>query len=132
MSVIEELLRVRGCDQAIVARLRQFATALPRRTTVNVNLAPPEVLVALVEGLTLPEAQVLAISRRAAPFRDPDDFRARLPRTELNVAKEDISVDSQFFLVRGRARVGKADMRMSMLLHRVGTALPAVIWQRMS
>jgi general secretion pathway protein K len=132
MSGIEELLRVRGCDEAVVVRLRQFATALPRRTTVNVNLAPPEILVALVEGLTLPEAQVLAGSRRAAPFRDRDDFRARLPRSTLNVNNEDISVDSQFFLVQGRASVGRADLRMRALLQRTGPALPAIVWQRNS
>ena len=132
MSGIEELFRVRGCDEAVVNRLRAFATALPRRTPVNVNLAPPEVLVALVEGLTLPEAQVLASGRPAAPFRNADDFRARLPRSELNVSNEDISVDSQFFVVQGRASVGKADLRMRALLQRSGTALPVVLWQRMS
>lgn len=132
MSAIEELLRARGSDNAVVARLRQFATVLPRRTAVNVNMAPPEVLVAIVDGLTLPEALVLAGSRRAAPFSGRDDFRTRLPRTELNVNNEDISVDSQFFLVHGRASVGKADLRMQALVHRSGTALPSIVWQRMS
>ena len=132
MSGIEELFRVRGCDETVVNRLRAVATALPRRTPVNVNLAPPEVLVALVEGLTLPEAQVLASGRPAAPIRDAADFRARLPRSELNVNNEDISVDSQFFLVQGHARVGKADLRMRALLQRNGPALPAIVWLRVS
>lgn len=132
LSGIEDLIRVRGCDAAVIARLRPFATALPRRTPVNVNTAPPEVLAAIVEGLTLPEALVLASGRSAAYFRGRDDFRTRLPRTELNVNNEDISVDSQFFLVRGRATVGKADLRMRLLLQRAGPALPAIVWQRMS
>ena len=132
MFGIEELLRVRGCDQAVVARLRQFATVLPRRTAVNVNMAPPEVLAAIVNGLTLPEATVLASSRRTAPFRGRDDFRTRLPRTELNVENEDISVDTQFFLVQGRAILGKADLRMQALLQRSGVTLPLIVWQRMS
>lgn len=132
MSAIEELLRVRGCDDAVVARLRQVATVLPRRTPVNVNMAPPEVLVAIVDGLTLPEALVLAGNRRTAPFSGRDDFRTRLPRTELNVNNEDISIDTQFFIVQGRARVGKADLRMQALVHRSGTALPSIVWQRMS
>lgn len=132
MSGIEELLNVRGCDRAAVARLRQFATVLPRRTPVNVNMAPPEVLSAIVEGLTLPEAAVLASSRRTAPFRGRDDFRTRLPRTELNAANEDFSVDTQFFLVQGIASVGKANLRMQALLRRTGVALPSIVWQRMS
>jgi len=132
MSAIEELLRVRGCDDAVVARLRQVATVLPRRTSVNVNMAPPEVLVAIVDGLTLPEALVLAGGRRSTPFSSRDDFRARLPRTELNVNNEDISIDTQFFLVQGRARVGKADLRMQALVHRGSAGLPSIVWQRMS
>lgn len=132
MSAIEELLRARGCDNAAVAQLRQFATVLPQRTAVNVNMAPPEVLVAIVDGLTLPEALVLAGSRRTAPFSGRDDFRTRLPRTELNVNNEDISIDTQFFLVQGRARVGKADLRMQALVQRSGASLPSIVWQRMS
>ncbi len=129
---IEDLFRVRGCDPEVVASLRRIATALPVRVAVNVNTAPPEVLVAIVEGLTLPEATVLASGRSAAPFAGRDDFRTRLPRTELNVQNEDIAVDSRFFLVQGRASVGSADQRMQALLQRTGTALPAVVWQRTS
>lgn len=132
ISGIEELLRVRDCDETVVNRLRTVATALPRRTAVNVNMAPPEVLVALVDGLTLPEAEVLAKGRRAAPFRNAEDFRARLPRIELNVNNETMSFDSQFFLVQGRANVGKADLRMRALLQRDGPALPAIVWLRLN
>ena len=132
MSGLEELLRVRGCDNATVALLRRFAAVLPGRTPVNVNMAPPEVLVGIVDGLTLPEAQVLASNRRTAPFLGRDDFRTRLPRTELNVDNEDISTDSQFFLVQGRAQVGKADLRMQALVQRTRVTLPAIVWQRMS
>ena len=129
---IEDLVRVRGCDPDVVARLRQFATALPLRVEVNVNTAPPEVLVALVEGLTLPEAMVLVSSRSAAPFSGRDDFRTRLPRTELNVQNETISVDSRFFLVQGSVSVGIAEQRMQALLQRTGMALPIIVWQRAS
>ena len=95
-------------------------------------MAPPEVLVAIVDGLTLPEALVLAGSRRTAPFPGRDDFRTRLPRTELNVNNEDISIDTQFFLVQGLAKVGKAELRMQALVQRSGVTLPSIVWQRMS
>jgi general secretion pathway protein K len=132
LASIEELLRVRGCDAAAVARLRQFATALPGRTAINVNTAPAENLVALVNGLTLPEAVILARGRSTAPFFSREDFRARLPRTELNVDNEQIAVVTQFFLVQGRAIVGKADLRMQSLLQRSGITLPSILWQRTS
>jgi general secretion pathway protein K len=132
ITALDDLLRVRGVDEAVLARLRPFVTALPRRTPVNVNLAPPEVLAGVVEGLSLTEAQVLAGNRSAAPFRDRDEFRARLPRRELEARDDEISVDSQFFLVDGRAQVGKADLRIRALLQRNGASLPAIVWQRLS
>jgi len=128
---IGELLRVRGMDEQVLAQLRRFATALPRRTPVNVNLAPPEVLVAVVQGLTLAEAQALAGGRATTPFRTMDDFRARLPRRAFQWEEGDLSIESQYFLVKGRATVGKADVRMEALLQREKTAMPAILWQRM-
>ena len=125
-----ELLRVRGCDAAALARLRRVATVLPRRTPINVNFAAPEVLVALVNGLTLAEAVVLTGGKSTAPIRDRQAFRARLPRRDLQVDEQAYSVDSQFFLVQGRSKIGKADVRMEALLQREKGSLPAVIWQR--
>ena len=126
-----ELLRVRGMDEATLARLRGFATALPRRTPVNANLAAPELLFALVPGLTLAEARVLASGRAQAPFRSLEEFQARLPRRELKWIEGTLSVSSNFFVVRGRATVGKADVRMEALLQRENAAMPVVVWQRM-
>jgi general secretion pathway protein K len=126
-----ELLRVRGMDEASLARLRGFATALPRRTPVNVNLAPPELLFVLVPGLTLEEARVLASTRAQSPFRSLQEFEARLPRRGLKGIEGTLSVGSSYFMVRGRASVGKADVRMEALLQRERGSMPVVLWQRM-
>jgi general secretion pathway protein K len=131
VSEIGELLRVRGVDEHVLAQLRRFTTALPRRTPVNVNLAPPEVLVAVVSGLTLAEAQALAGSRAGSPFSSLEEFRKRLPKRAFQWEEGDLSVDSQFFLVQGRATVGRADVRMEALLQREQTAMPTILWQRM-
>ena len=131
LADIAELAGVRAMDPDTLARLQRYATALPRPTPVNINTAPPEVLVAVVEGLTLPEAQ--ALSRRLAtePVRRREEFQARL-RPGLSFNPEDVAVGSQFFLVHGRAKVGGAELRMQALLRRAGTALPAIVWQRAS
>lgn len=131
VSEIGELLRVRGVDEQVLAQLRRFTTALPRRTPVNVNLAPPEVLVAAVAGLTLAEAQALAGSRAGSPFANLEEFRKRLPKRAFQWEEGELSVDSQFFLVQGRATVGRADVRMEALLQREQTAMPTILWQRM-
>jgi general secretion pathway protein K len=132
LSEIAELRRVRGFDESVIARLRQFATVLPRRTAVNINTAAPEVLVAVVDGLTLAEAAVLAAGRSAAPIADLADFRARLPRRELQASDDAVAVRTQFFLVQGHAIVGRAQVRTQALLQRDGTRLPHIVWQRTS
>jgi general secretion pathway protein K len=126
-----ELLRVRGMDEASLARLRVFATALPRRTPVNVNLAPAELLSAMVPGLTLEEARALASTRAQSPFRSLKEFEAKLPRRTLKWIEGTLSVESSYFVVRGQASVGKAQVRMEALLQRERGAMPVVLWQRM-
>jgi general secretion pathway protein K len=127
-----DLHQVRGGDEKTLARLRPFVTVLPQRGPINANTAPAEVLVAVVEGLSMPEALALTSERRTAPFRDIADLRARLPRRELLVSDDVVSVTSRFFLVRGRATIGKADLRGEALLQREGTSLPSIVWQRTS
>lgn len=129
LTDLGELTLVRGIDAAALERLQRYATALPQATQVNVNTAPPEVLAALVEGLSLAEAQVLARRMAAEPVRRREDFQARL-REGLALNAETISVASRFFVVHGHAKVGGAELRMKALLQRVGTSLPAIVWTR--
>jgi general secretion pathway protein K len=131
LADIAQLSEVRGMDPDALAQLARYATALPRPTPVNVNTAAAEVLVAVVEGLTLPEARVLSRGLAAGPARRDEEFRARL-RKGLSFNAEDVSLGSQFFLVLGRAQVGRSKLQMQALLQRRGTALPAIVWQRAS
>ena len=132
MRELEELQRVPGCDRAAFERLREVVTLLPSRTAVNANTARPEVLAATIAGLSVPEALVLAQSLKAAPARTVAELRARLPRPDLLIDEGAVGVRSRFFLVDGRARFGRADVRMEALLRREGTALPALVWEKTS
>jgi general secretion pathway protein K len=129
LADVGELAGVGGLDANALERLRRYATALPRATAVNINTAPAEVVVAVVEGLALSEAQALARRIATDPVRNRDEFQARL-RPDLRPNLESIAVSSQFFVVQGRAKVGDADLRMEALLQRTGTGLPVIIWQR--
>jgi len=129
LADVGELAGLPGLDAAALGRLRRYATALPRPTAVNINTAPAEVLVALVEGLALSEAQALARRLATDPVRTRDEFQTRL-RPNLRPNLEGISASSQFFVVMGRAKVGDADLRMEALLQRTGGGLPVIVWQR--
>jgi general secretion pathway protein K len=130
LADVGELAGLGDLGADALSRLSRYATALPRPTVVNINTAPAEVLVAVVEGLALSEAQALARRLATDPVRNRDEFQTRLPPS-LRPNLEGISVSSQFFVVQGRAKVGAADLRMEALLQRTGTGrLPVIVWQR--
>jgi len=129
LTDISELALVRGYDDGVRARLRPFVTALPRETAVNVNTAPPEVLAAVIEGMSLDQARVLAVQRERAYFRDIADFRNRVPR-ELTVSAEGIAVASAYFMVTLRATIGQAEARGQALLAREGAGWPIIVWSK--
>jgi general secretion pathway protein K len=126
---VGELALVRGFDDNVRSRLRPYVTALPGFTTVNVNTAPSEVLVAVVEGLDLNQAQLLISQRDRAYFRSPDDFLKRLPQ-EAGSSTNDIGVSSNYFMARLRVTIGGAQARGEALLARGSTGWPVIIWRK--
>ncbi|MDD3884256.1 MAG: type II secretion system minor pseudopilin GspK [Gallionella sp.] len=128
LAEIGELILVRGFNEKIIARLKPYISVLPVVAPINVNFAPPEVLAAMLPDLSLSDARQLAYQRRGKPFKDLDDFKNRLPRGLNQVLPEDFGVESQFFMVTGRAKIGTAQMTTQALLQRAGV-WPMVIWQ---
>ncbi len=128
---VAELLAVRGADPALIARLAPFVDALDAPTTVNVNTAPAEVLVAVVGGLDAAGATSLVASRTTKPFATLADFRTRLPPGNLSVDETTIAVASDWFVVTIEARQGDTVARARALLRRstAAGAWPDVVWQ---
>jgi general secretion pathway protein K len=124
---VNELLAVRGFDRNILSVLRPYVTALPTRTTINVNTASPEVLTALVEGLSSGEAYSMAAKRERTYYRNIEDFQQALPSGMT--APAGISVSSQYFLVQARARNERLSIGNQALFRRAGAGMPAVVWR---
>jgi general secretion pathway protein K len=129
---VDDLLAVQGFTPAIVERLRPFVIVLPvSGTPVNVNTAPAEVLAALVQGMSVSEANALVVRRKQAPWRDLSYFH-----TELNgrqVAGNATDVKSQWFLVNSRIRLDRAALDAEALIHRpigINSGSTAVQWIR--
>lgn len=125
---IDELSLVRGYNDDVIGRLRAVAIALPESTPVNANTAPPEVLSALIQGLSIDEARVIAVRRTARPFEDVAAFQAQLPARAVMPAGR-FSVTSRYFLAGGRAKYGLAVTRMQVLLDRK-TNWSEIVWQK--
>jgi len=128
---VEELYRVRGFNEKMIARLRPFVTALPGRTPINVNTAPPQVLLALLPGYAMSEVESLVDKREEAHFKDKEDFAARLPRPLPGLNKEAFDVKSSYFLATVMVQTDRMETAYATLLSRpAGGGWPTVLWQQ--
>jgi general secretion pathway protein K len=100
-------------------------------TAVNVNTAPAEVISALVDGLSLSDAQSLVNTRnRGAYYRNKTDFT-----TQQQVVGHPITaswdVKSNYFLAYSRVKLDRATLETQALLYRPNT-IPntSVLWIR--
>jgi len=128
LTNLNELLRVKGLDRNVLSALRPYVTALPTRTPVNVNTASPEVLAALVEGLSSEQAYAMAAKRERIYYRNSQDFQLALPEG-MTAPADMVSVSSQYFLVQARVRNERLAIGNQALYHRQGPVLPKLIWR---
>jgi general secretion pathway protein K len=130
---VEDLLTVQGVTPAIVERLRPFVTVLPEKTKVNVNTAPAEVLAALMENMSVSEANTLIVRRKQAPWRNKTYFDAEIGEGR-KVTPESADVRSDWFLVDTRIRLDRAALDAQALIHRSAALVagggPKVVWIR--
>ena len=126
---VAELAEVRGVAPSALAAVAPFLTALPAGTPVNVNTAPPEVLMAIVDKLSGDGLAKLVAARARTPFNKLSEFRAELPPTAAFSDDETLSVKSDYFYVTIEAQQGTTRARARALLHRRGSAWPDVVWQ---
>jgi general secretion pathway protein K len=121
LSAIGELVWVKGFDANIIKRLQPFVSVLPEsNTAVNVNFAPPEVLVAMLPGLKLQDARQQVTQIQSNPFKTTEEFLQQLPKSAKQDSTMNISVSSQYFMVTGYATQGDGASAVHALLHRTG------------
>ncbi|MHB1115203.1 type II secretion system minor pseudopilin GspK [Sideroxydans sp.] len=119
LSDVGELVWVKGYDASIIKRLEPYVSVLPESNTpVNVNFAPPEVLIAVIPGLDLPEARRLHLQIQSTPFKSTTDFFQQLHMQASG--SEHLTVSSQYFMVTGYATQGDGESSVHALLKRSG------------
>jgi general secretion pathway protein K len=127
MVQIEELYRVRGFDAATVAKLRPLITALPDRTSVNVNTASEALLDVI---LPVPKESIaqLVKQRIARPFTST---QALAQWAKAPIPEDQVSVKSSYFSVL--VRVAQDDVELAtdaLLLRPAQGGPPVIIWRR--
>ncbi len=116
---VEDLLAVSGFTPQAIERLRDFVIVLPERTPVNLNTAAPEVLAALVDGLSVSEASSMASARQRTPYVNLGNFSNLLNGRALTDATPTaVSVNSGYFLVLSRVKLDRATLNSQSLIRR--------------
>ncbi|MEJ2515830.1 MAG: type II secretion system minor pseudopilin GspK [Gammaproteobacteria bacterium] len=113
-SVSEVLLVYPELGQAGYEVLRQFVTALPRGTRININTARPAVLVTVSENLTLGDADVIVQDRPEEGWEGLDQLGDLIPSD----ASGALGVDTQWFQLATRIDIGTQRFTMYSLLNR--------------
>jgi general secretion pathway protein K len=100
---------------------------LPRSAPVNINTASAEVIAALVNNLSLADAQMLVGTRRTVSFNDLNAVTTRLAGKSFSASS--FSVTSNYFLIDGKVQMNRARLDMQALLERNGPTTK-LVWIR--
>ncbi len=119
MLSVTELYLIEGFDHQAVEKLLPFVAALPVRTKLNINTAPVELLMTMMESM--PRAAALDLAdkqRRDYGFLTVEDFLAQSVFKDKKVLSADLTLASSYFLVDSQVEVGRGRMRLLSLLFR--------------
>jgi general secretion pathway protein K len=105
---------------ATVAALQPYVTVLPVHTSVNLNTATAQVLVASVPNLSMAEAQKLVAARASKYFKSTADASAILNQPSIVFSESEHGVSTRYFEVLGRLRLGDTTVLERSLVQRDG------------
>jgi general secretion pathway protein K len=101
---VEQLVWM-GLSAQSVAAITPFVAILPKRTLINLNTAPTEVIYASIDTLDLAGARQFVTARATSQLRTVGDAKKFLGSRDEEVSDDKFGVTSDFFEVRGRLRL---------------------------
>ena len=118
-----------GLSPQSLDKLTPYITLLPIRTTVNINTAPAEVILASVPKLNFAEAKSTVSSRSASNFTSIADAEKKVPALAGNLDISQHSVATQFFEVTGRIRLEEIVIETKSLIDRRNIRNVKTLWR---
>ena len=106
-----------GLDTDALTRLTPYVTVLPSPSQVNINTAPPEVLMATIPGLDRATAERLLKARLQGGFATLDEAKKLMPET-LQTDPRLLSINTQYFEILGEMRYDAYVLRELTLVRR--------------
>lgn len=120
-----------GLDAASAQRVAPWLALLPAPTPVNLNTAPREVIAAVLDGIDAASAERLVQARERQPFRSVEEAKAQLG-PDTRVVFDGVSINSNFFEVRGRIRLGDRVLEERSLVQRIDREVVALQRERIN
>ena len=124
-----------GIDAESLRALDPYIILIPDTlrfpTSVNVNTAPREVLVAVVDKLDLATAERIVQSRQRVPLKGIGDLTALAPSVPAGNLNR-LTFGSNYFQVRGRLRLGDVVLEQRSLVKRNGPTVVVLQRERVS
>jgi general secretion pathway protein K len=131
LANMSELADLTGIEAGKLAALESLVTILPENTAVNVNFAPPEVLMAVTPGLSVKEAEQIVSRRATAHFKSVQEYVNALPdNLRTTAVSTAYTVESQYFLSEVESWFGRAQVRYLALVYRQRSKMPEALWVR--
>lgn len=109
-----------GLSQNTVQILEPFIIVLPERTPINLNTAPPEVLLASVAGLDMAQARALVQARASYPMTTLADAARLVKNSQIRFETGTHELRSRFFKVTGQLRLGSTTVQQVSVMQRDG------------
>lgn len=117
-----------GIGPGSLAALAPHVAVLPERTTLNINTASAQALVASMPRLDMAQAQNLVTERERQPFKTLAEASRALPALSDQLSEAQHGTRSRFFEVRGRLRLDDAVVEERSLVVRNNLDV-RVIWR---
>ncbi len=117
IATTSELLALEGMEPEFFARLAPYISALPGRTTLNVNTAPAPVLQSLDANLSPADVEVLISERADGGFADIENRFKPIVAEEI-LATLDPSGSSSFFQLKVVVQIATVRVTYYSLLYR--------------
>ncbi len=118
ISSPSELMVLNGFNKEIYASIKDYITALPFATKINVNTASELLLKSLSPNLSDTDVKEIISKRGDKGFDSIDEFLGLDVTKGKQINKDILSVSSDYFMVQSIANVGIAHAYMYSIVHR--------------
>jgi general secretion pathway protein K len=141
LNDVSDLIGIPGYTVTMIKTLRSYVSVLPARTTININTAPAEVLMAAFAGLSRSSANSMVQNRSGMPAKSLDEINNILMRSgagsNVTVDAGLVNVNSQYWFASSEVHLGGGIFKNSSLIHRSLSPMALgnyteVVWNRTS